>query len=104
MSRSKARVTLTLDRGLVEAAGQAVRSGRAESLSGWVNQALSEKVIRERRLQGLSAAIAAYESEFGEITEAEMDAQRRADRRDALVVRGRRRVARGRASRKRRAA
>lgn len=101
MTRSKERVTLTLDRELVEAAGRAVRTGRADSLSGWVNQALFEKVVRERRLQGLAAAIAAYESEFGEITEAEMDAQRRADRREALVVRGRHRGSRGR---KRRAA
>ena len=104
MKRTKERVTLTLDRELVEAAGQAVRSGRADSLSGWINQALSEKVARERRLRGLSAAIAAYESEFGQITEAEMDAQRRADRREALVVRGRRRRARARAAGKRRAA
>jgi len=104
MRSKKERVTLTLDRELVEAAGQAVRSGRADSLSGWINQALSEKVTRERRLRGLSAAITAYESEFGEITEGEMNAQRRADRRDALVVRGRRRGPRGGATRKRRAA
>ena len=104
MRRTKERVTLTLDRELVEAAGQAVRSGRADSLSGWINQALSEKVARERRLRGLSAAIAAYESEFGDITEAEMDAQRRADRREALVVRGRRRNSRSRAAGKGRAA
>lgn len=104
MKRTKERVTLTLDRELVEAAGQAVRSGRADSLSGWINQALSEKVTRERRLRGLSAAIAAYESEFGNITEAEMEAQRRADRRDALVVRGRRRKSRPKAAGKRPAA
>jgi len=104
MRRTKERVTLTLDRELVEAAGRAVRSGRADSLSGWINQALSEKVARERRLRGLSAAVAAYESEFGQITEAEMDAQRRADRREALVVRGRRRRARVRSAGKRRAA
>jgi hypothetical protein len=104
MRRTKARVTLTLDRQLVEAAGQAVRSGRADSLSGWINQALSEKVARERRLQGLSAAIAAYESEFGHITEAEMDAQRRADRRGAIVVRGRRRRSRAKSAANRRAA
>ena len=104
MRRTKERVTLTLDRELVEAAGQAVRSGRADSLSGWINQALSEKVARERRLRGLSAAIALYESEFGEISEAEMDAQRRTDRREAVVVRGRRRKSRSRAAGKRRAA
>src|SRR5262245_10416600 len=104
MRRTKERVTLTLDRELVEAAGQAVRSGRADSLSSWINQALSEKVARERRLQGLSAAILAYESEFGQITEAEIDAQRRADRREALVVRGRRRKSRTKPAGKRRAA
>jgi hypothetical protein len=104
MTRTKERVTLTLDRDLVEAAGQAVRSGRADSLSGWINQALSEKVARERRLRGLAAAVAAYESEFGKITEAEIDAQRRADRSDALVVRGRRRKSRAKSASKRRAA
>jgi hypothetical protein len=101
MRRTKERVTLTLDRELVEAGGQAVRSGQADSLSGWINQALSEKVARERRLRGLAAAVAAYESEFGQLTEAELDAQRRADRREALVVRGRRRKSRAKSGKRR---
>jgi hypothetical protein len=36
----------------------------------------------------MTDAITAYEAEFGEITEAEMAAQHRADRAAAVVVRG----------------
>jgi hypothetical protein len=72
-------------------------------LSGWVNAALSEKAERDRKLQHLGAAIADYEAEFGEITTAEIVAQQRADREDAVVARGRRVAAGGRARGKRRA-
>jgi hypothetical protein len=41
------------------------------------------------QLARLRDAIADYEAEFGEITPNELLAQRRADREDAVVVRGR---------------
>jgi Arc/MetJ-type ribon-helix-helix transcriptional regulator len=88
---NKARLTVTIDPSLIRAANEAVRSGRARSLSGWVNQALAERVAKERRLRALSEAIALYEKEFGAISPGEVAAQERADRRAAIVVRGRRR-------------
>jgi hypothetical protein len=89
MSRRKERLTVTVDRALVVAGNAAVASGRAESLSSWVNLALAERVALERRLQAMAAAVAAYEERFGTITAEELAAQARADREHALVVRGR---------------
>jgi len=51
-----------------------------------VNDALRLKVEHERRLRGIDDFIAAYEAEYGEITDEEMDAAYRAAR--AIVVRG----------------
>jgi len=90
MTGRKQRLTVTVDPELVEAGSRAVADGEADSLSGWVSAALWEKVDRDRKLAHLGAAIADYEAEFGEITAEELVAQGRADREDAVVVRGRR--------------
>jgi len=87
MSARKERVTVTVDRDLLEAANQAVASGRASSLSTWVNAAMAERAAKDRHLRALAAAITEYEAEFGTISEAEMIAQQREDRRTAIVVR-----------------
>jgi len=87
MSARKERVTVTVDRDLLEAANQAVASGRASSLSTWVNAAMAERAAKDRHLRALAAAITEYEPEFGTISEAEMIAQQREDRRTAIVVR-----------------
>jgi hypothetical protein len=87
MSR-KQRLTVTVDPELVEAGNRAVAGGEADSLSGWVSTAMSEKAQRDEKLALLRAAVADYEAEFGEITTGELAAQRRADRADAVVVRG----------------
>ena len=84
---SKARLTVTVDQDLVRAAGEAVAEGRVDSLSAWVNQALGERVAKDRRLRALADAVADYEGEFGPITAAEIAAQERADRAAARVVR-----------------
>ncbi|MEA2716701.1 MAG: hypothetical protein QOI99_1018 [Actinomycetota bacterium] len=84
-------MTVTVDPGLVDAGNQAVADGRADSLSGWVNDALAERARRDARLRALAAAVADYEAEFGEITDEEIAAQARADRASAVVVRGERR-------------
>lgn len=86
---SKSRLTVTVDEEALGAAREAVGKGQAESLSSWVNSALIEKAARERRTAALRAAIAEYEAEHGEITEEEIAAQQRADRANAIVVRGR---------------
>jgi hypothetical protein len=89
MSPRKGRLTVTVDRALVDAGNAAVAAGRADSLSGWVNLALEERADKERRLQAMADAVAAYEAAFGAISADELTAQARADRRSALVVRGR---------------
>jgi len=90
MTPRKLRLTVTVDPELVEAGHRAVASGAADSLSGWVSAALAERARRDVQLAALHEAIAGYEAEFGEITGDEIVAQRRADREDAVVVRGRR--------------
>ena len=72
-------MTVTVDAELIEAGNRAVKAGRADSLSSWVNDALVEREERERRLRGLAAAVAAYEREHGVITDDELLAQERAD-------------------------
>src|SRR5215470_12931543 len=96
MSARKERMTVTVDRELLDAANEAVRSGRASSLSTWVNAALAERAAKERRLRAMAEAIAAYEAEFGEISSAELLAQQREDRRTPIVVHSRKRSARSR--------
>lgn len=90
MTHRKERLTVTVDPELVDAGNEAVAAGRADSLSGWVNAALVDRVARDRRLEGLSAAIVNYEADFGEITREEIASLRRSDRENAVVVRGRR--------------
>jgi len=87
MTARKERVTVTVDRDLLDAASQAVTSGRASSISTWINAAMAERAAKDRHLRALAAAIAGYEAEFGTITDAEMLAQQREDRRTAIAVR-----------------
>ena len=91
MTPRKERLTVTVDPDLIEAGNLAVATGRAESLSGWVNAALVERAVRDRRLRSLSDAITAYEADYGQITADEMAVQARHDREEAVVVRGSRR-------------
>jgi hypothetical protein len=97
MSSKKERLTVTVDPAFIAAGNDAVAEGRAESLSGWVNAALAERVARERRLVALAQAVAAYEERFGVISAQELADQARADRESAVVLRGSRA---GRAKRK----
>jgi hypothetical protein len=84
---SKERLTVTVDPRLVRAGSEAVAEGRVDSLSAWVNLALTERAAKDRRLRALGEAVAAYEAEFGEISAAEIAEQERADR-GAARVRG----------------
>lgn len=90
MTAKKKRLTVTVDPELIEAGQRAVESGQAESVSGWVSTALEQSIRRDRKLELLAAAVADYEKEFGEIDTVEIAVQRRLDRQDATVVRGRR--------------
>lgn len=78
---------MTIDAEVAAAAAAAVREGRAESVSAWVNEALTERVAKERRLAAAAEAIALYEAQYGVITEEEMAEQERADREAAARVR-----------------
>lgn len=86
MTRKK-RLTVTVDPHLIEAGGQAVASGLAESMSAWVNSALAAHMERDRRLRSLAEAVASFEQEHGAISAEEIAAQQRADRTTAVVVR-----------------
>jgi hypothetical protein len=85
---AKARLSATVDGDLIAASQAAVAAGEAESVSAWVNDALRLKIEHDRRLRGIDDFIAAYEAEYGEITDEEMDAAYRAARARAIVVRG----------------
>lgn len=78
---------MTIDAELVAAATQAVQEGRADSVSAWVNEALAERAVKDRRLAAMDVAIAAYEARHGVITDEQMDARERADREAAALVR-----------------
>jgi len=84
-------LTVTVDAELIQAANAAVEEGRVTSLGGWVNLALSERAVKERRLRALAEAVSSYEDAFSKITAAEITAQERKDRRHARSVRPRRR-------------
>lgn len=83
----KERLTISVDREIIEAGAAAVADGRADSMSSWVSEALTERVAHERRLAALADAIAAYEAEFGEITDEELADQVRRDRDSAAALR-----------------
>jgi Arc/MetJ-type ribon-helix-helix transcriptional regulator len=84
---SKERITVSVDPDLIAAGAAAVADGRAESMSAWVNEAMAEKAAKDQRRMALAEAIAAYEAEFGVITEEEMDEQDRLDKEAAAAVR-----------------
>ena len=100
MRNKKERLTVTVDRALVRAANEAVSSGRAPSLSGWVNLALAERAEKERRLKAMAEAVAAYEAKFGEISTEELSTQSRLDRGSAIIIRGKSRFVARRRRRK----
>ena len=85
---AKARLSATVDADLIAASQAAVAAGEAESVSAWVNDALRLKIEHDRRLRGIDDFIAAYEAEYGVITDEDMDAAYRAARARAIVVRG----------------
>ena len=88
MTVRKSRLTVTVDPAHVAAGNSAVANGKADSLSSWVNEALADRARRDEQLARLGDAIAAYEAEFGVISDEEIAQQRRADRQDAVIVRG----------------
>ena len=84
----KLRLSASVDADLIEAAEGAVASGRFDSVSAWVNEALRLKLAHDRRLEALAAFVADYEAEQGEITPEEMRLSARMARARAVTVRG----------------
>ncbi len=67
MARTKARITITIDREFLELAEQAVADGRAKSVSAWIAEALEPRPKREH----LADVIADIRAEIGPPTEEE---------------------------------
>src|SRR5688500_19141728 len=86
--KPKVRLSASVDADLLEAAQAQVESGRAESVSGWVNDALRRQVEHDARLAALAQFVADYEAEHGEISPSEIEDAKRHARARAVVVRG----------------
>ena len=84
---NRERLSATVEAELLAAGRAAVAEGRAESLSAWVNDALRRQADHDRRMQALDEFLAAYEAEYGEITEDEIQQAERRARSRAVVVR-----------------
>ncbi|HEX7132128.1 MAG TPA: hypothetical protein VF228_06100 [Iamia sp.] len=85
---TKRRVTVTIDEDVYETAVKAVESGRAPSVSAWVNDTLSDRQEKERRLNALAEAVAEFQRETGHFfTPEELEEQERSDRAAAAAVR-----------------
>lgn len=85
---TKRRLSASVDADLLGVAQAAVRDGHVNSVSAWINDALRLKADQDRRLRALDEFLAAYESEYGEITPEEMQDSARRARARAVVVRG----------------
>ena len=83
----KRRLTVTVDKDLLEAAAAAVADGRARSVSEWVAGAMAQRRARDRRLAVLSELIDDYEAAHGVISEDEMAEQAQRDGDAAAVSR-----------------
>lgn len=88
MSR-KQRLSVSVDAELVAAGQELVSAGDVESLSAWVNQALSAQAERDRKLAAMRTFISEFEAEHGEITDTEIATMTREARSRALIIRGR---------------
>lgn len=69
----KRRVSASVDADMIEAGRQAVTAGLAENMGAWVNAALRRQSEHDERLRAADRFIAAYEAEYGVITEEDME-------------------------------
>lgn len=84
----KRRISASVDADLFAKAELAVAKGHATSLSAWVNDAMTNQIAHEQRLDALDRYLEAYEAEFGEITSDDIVAATRRTRAASIVVRG----------------
>lgn len=85
---NRERLSASVEADLIAAGRAAVAAGRADSLSGWVNEALRRQADHDQRMIALDEFLRAYEAEHGEITEREIEEATRRSRSQAVVVRG----------------
>lgn len=85
---AKQRLSASVDAELLQSAQAAVKEGRVDSISAWVNDALSLKAEHERRMAALDAFLAAYEAKHGVVTDSEVDEAVRRARGRAVVITG----------------
>ena len=85
---NRARLSASVDAGLLAAGRAAVAQGEADSLSAWVDAALQRQVDHDQRMRALDRFLDDYEAEHGEITEAEIHEATRRTRGRAVVARG----------------
>lgn len=83
----KKRLSVSVDEDLIKSGEKAVSSGRAASLSAWVNEALQREVDHERGMEAFDEAMASWEAKFGKITEEDMKAADHWARERAIRVR-----------------
>ena len=83
----KQRVTVTVDQADIDEANEAVRQGRARSVSEWVSEAMAQRRIKDRRLAVLGELISEYEAEHGVISDEEIAQQAQQDRDAAAAQR-----------------
>ena len=69
---NKQRLSASVDSDLIEAVENAVKRGRSDTVSAWVNDALRLKLEHDRRLEALAVFVKDYENKSGEITPEEM--------------------------------
>lgn len=84
---STCRITITVDRDLLEEVKAAVGDGRARSVSNWVAGAMAQRRNQDRRLAVLGELIRDYEAAHGVISDDEIAAQAQRDRDAAAVSR-----------------
>ncbi|CAN5835930.1 MAG: hypothetical protein ACR2HP_04060 [Ilumatobacteraceae bacterium] len=85
----KRRITATVDESLLDEVSAAVARGQAESVSSWINEAMADRLARDRRLQALAELVTEYEAEHGMFTEDELAEQLQRDRDEAAATRAR---------------
>lgn len=82
------RLSASVDAELIPAGQAAVAAGTSENLSAWVSDAVRCQADHDRRLAGLGAVLAAFETEHGAIADVEIEQASRWARERAVVVRG----------------
>ena len=86
--QEKRRISASVDADLFSAAERSVAGGSAASISAWVNEAMRRQLEHEQRIAALDVFLAAFEAEFGVISENDIVSATKRSRANAVSVRG----------------